>query len=110
MPQLKRFAINDELKQLYEKVVPPVATMEELCDKTSREVHKLAGIVAKYDENLCVKANKQELMAVDNKFRLHLKKTKFKEFKTLTETDYDEMKTDVNHVVQVVSKVTKNLE
>ena len=46
---------------------------------------------------------------MDNKFRNYVKKDKYKPFKEQTELDYHEMKTDVNHVVSVVAKVTKNL-
>lgn len=46
---------------------------------------------------------------VDNKFRKYVLLDKYREFKEKTECDYSEMKTDVNHVVTVVAKVTKNL-
>ena len=106
---MKRFALADDYRELYEKVVPPISIMQASNEKTQKTCLTLQEIVAKYDENLCTKANKQDMMIVDNKFRNYVLKDKYKVFKEKTEKDYTTMKVDVNHVVTVVAKVTKNL-
>ena len=73
------------------------------------DVDRLVEIVAKYDQNLCTKANKQELLAVDNKFRQYVKKSKYKPFVETTELEYVDLKAEVKDVVQVVTKVKKHL-
>ena len=73
------------------------------------DVDRLVEIVAKYDQNLCTKANKQELLAVDNKFRQYVKKAKYKPFVETTELEYVDLKAEVKDVVQVVTKVKKHL-
>ena len=66
---MKRFALNDEYKVLYDKVVPPISVMQESNKDLSKTVAQLMEVVSQYDQNLCTKANKQELLVVDNKFR-----------------------------------------
>ena len=66
-------------------------------------------IVAQYDEDISYKASKQDVLNVDNKLRQYVKKDKYKPWKEQTETDYHEMKTDINHVVSVVTKATREL-
>ena len=56
--KMKRFALCDDYKALYDKVVPPVAEMDTLTQKTTEEVEQLKTIIAKYDADLCVKASK----------------------------------------------------
>ena len=73
------------------------------------DVDKLTEIVQRYDENLCTKANKQELLSVDNKFRKYVKKEKYKPFVETTELEYVDLKAEVADVVKVVTKVKKNL-
>jgi hypothetical protein len=75
--QLKKCALNTDLKDLYNKTIPHVATMEAIGKEMTAEVDRLEKIVEQYDVNLSVKANKQELMAVDNKFRQYVKKVKY---------------------------------
>ena len=50
------------------------------------------------------------MLNVNNKFRNYVQKEKYKPFKKLIKHDYDEMKTDVNHVVEVVTKATRDLQ
>ena len=65
--------------------------------------------MAQYDEDISYKASKQDVLNVDNKLRLFVKKDKYKPWKEQTEMDYHEMKTDINHVVSVVTKATREL-
>ena len=73
------------------------------------EVAQLQEVVAQYDINLCTKANKQELMVVDNKFRSYVKKDKYKLFVETTELEAHETRTDLNSVTEDVATLNKNL-
>ena len=55
---MKRFALNDEYKVLYDKVVPPISVMQESNKDLSKTVAQLMEVVSQYDQNLCTKANK----------------------------------------------------
>ena len=77
---MKDFAEIVEFKELYEKVVPPIAIFEEKNEKLLRRVQKLNGIVKRFDEALTVKANKQEMMDIDNKFRWFTKCKDFEDY------------------------------
>ena len=105
----KKFACNSELRDLYDKVVPPVAYAQDVAADMKAEVARFQKIIEQYDENLSVKANKQELLAVDNKFRLFVKKDKYKPFVETTELDHHELKTEVNEISEILKKLEKNL-
>ena len=62
------------------------------------DVSTLKQVVEQYDSNLALKANKQELLGVDNKFRLYAKKDKFKKFEEQTELDCHELKTETKYL------------
>lgn len=66
--------------------------------------------MARYDENLCIKANKQEVMACDDKFRKYLRKDRYEDFRNMMNIELESMKKEVKHVVTTVAKVAKNLE
>ena len=54
----KKFALNKELKDLYDKIVPPVAVMQAVGQRMQEDVSQLKAIVEQYDQNLSMKANK----------------------------------------------------
>ena len=90
-------------------VVPPVAVMQDVGDAMQAEVARLKAIIAQYDENLSIKCNKQELMDVDNKFRLFIKKDKYKPFKDETELDVHDLKTEVKSLIRDLDTLKKNV-
>ena len=66
------------MKDLYEKVVPPVAAMEDFANEMRAENDKLAECVSNFDVNISLKASKQDLVDLENKFRQFVKKEKYK--------------------------------
>ena len=90
--------------------MPPVAILETSCNKLAEQVEQFKLIVAQYDEDISYKASKQDVINVDNKLRQYVMKDKYKPFKDQIEVEYQEMKTDVNHVVTVVTKATRDLQ
>ena len=105
----QKFALNKELVALYDKVVPPVAEMEKISARVLGEVKVLTEVVANYDISLCTKANKQELLGVDNKFRQYVKKEKHRPFVEETENDIYNMKDSVSDLVVKLDTLIKNL-
>ena len=108
--QMKRFALNAELKGLYDKVVPPVDALDKQVQFCMTSVATFKEMLGKIDENLCIRATKQDVLNVDNKFRFCVKKDKYNPFKETTELEYIEMKNDVNNVVKVVNNIEKKIE
>ena len=56
--QMKTFAVVEEFKELYDKVVPPISIVETKVDKLLNRVQKLNSIVKRFDEAITIKANK----------------------------------------------------
>ena len=67
--------------------------------KTNEAVAQLKEIVAKYDENLCTKASKHDINAIDNKLRKYVLKDTYDEFTQTTEKGYNSFKVDLDHAV-----------
>ena len=76
----RQYALNKDLKELYNKVVPPVAAAEEISQEMQAEVDRLTNVIEQYDVNLCQRATRQDVLEVENKFRKYVKKDKFKPF------------------------------
>ena len=91
-------AFNRDLKALYDKVVPPAAKMFDMAKDMEAEVDRLSEIVANFDKNLSIKANRQDLLGVDNKFRNFVKKEKYKPFVERTELEGYELKAEISDV------------
>ena len=64
--RMKTFAQLSDYKELYEKVVPPVAVMEDVGNRMQTEVEVLKRIVEQYDIDLTTKANKAEVLTLDS--------------------------------------------
>jgi hypothetical protein len=50
---MKTFAANAELKELYEKVVPPVSKIYAISDQMERDLATIKEVVQQFDINLC---------------------------------------------------------
>jgi len=83
--------------------------MEKATAKTKRKVKLLKQIVKKYDENLCQKANKQDVLEVDNKLRHYVKRVEYDDFVEQTQSSIVVIDKECKKVVTVVAKVTKTL-
>jgi len=73
----KGFALNKELKELYERVVPPVAAMEEVGREMKAQVDRVEAICWEFDKTLMNKASKVDVMGVEQKLRDYLKRDEF---------------------------------
>ena len=58
---------------------------------------------------MTLKANKQELFSVDNKFRLYAKKEKFKKFVEETEMDCHDLKVETKTLNRTVDTLVKSV-
>ena len=97
------------MKDLYEKVVPPVAAMEDFANEMRAENDKLAECVSNFDVNISLKASKQDLVDLENKFRQFVKKEKYKQFVEVTETDIVEMRAEVNGSLSKMEDIEKHI-
>lgn len=61
----------DDLKDLYKKVIPQLAKFEQKMINYDTEYTKITQVIARFDENLLKKANKQSL----DDLYIHLEKT-----------------------------------
>lgn len=83
--------------------------MEEISDRVLAEVKALTQVVGGFDVSLCTKANKQELLGVDNRFRQYVKLALHEPFVETTELEMHDMKTEVNSLVEKLDVLVKNL-
>lgn len=79
--QLQRFALYEDYKSLYEKVVPPIFQMEKVATAQSQEFAQFREIIRQIDENLQQRALKTDLNPIHNRFRLFVKEKHYLEFK-----------------------------
>jgi predicted nucleic acid-binding Zn-ribbon protein len=53
-----RFAVYDDLKELYQRCLPPISNFEETLKDYSDEIAKIKIMVRSFDETLSAKSNK----------------------------------------------------
>ena len=49
---MKRHALYDDYRDLYEKVVPPTVIAGDMCNQMSQEIETFKKIIEKFDENM----------------------------------------------------------
>ena len=106
----KQYALNKDLKELYEKIVPPAAAMEQIAQEMQDEVDRLTEVVYKYDENLCIKANRQDVLNFENLLRKYVKKDKYKPFVETTEMDAVNLKQEMNDLIEKQDTLEKEVK
>ena len=62
--QLKRFALYEDYKELYNKTVMPVQNMEQISNIMVKEMAQFKEVIRGFDTNLALKAHKQDLHTV----------------------------------------------
>lgn len=72
--EIKRFALYDDLKDLYNKVVPPCQTIQENLEEYLTQLAKFERMLAAFDEGVQLRALKTELNPLWNEFK-HFVKT-----------------------------------
>jgi len=58
---MKRFALYDDYKGLYNKVVPPIKGVENKIDEFTKEHNQMKEIIRKFDEIITTKAQRTEV-------------------------------------------------
>lgn len=91
--------MNSELKALYNKIVPPAAMMEQSAKDMEVKCMRLTEAVTNFDKLMSLKASRQDFLALDNKFRLFVKKEKYKPFVETTELEAQDLKAEVNGLI-----------
>lgn len=76
---LKKTALYDDYKKLYELVVPPVAEMQRLGNEISEDWEKHREVIRNFDKVILNKAQKQDIIDVKVLQKNYLKKSKFEE-------------------------------
>ena len=79
--QLKRFALYDDYKDLYEKTVPPVQNMEQISNVLVKEMEQFKEVIRGFDESLALKASKLDLHGVVQDLRRYTKVKTFEDYK-----------------------------
>ena len=95
----QQYAMNSELKALYNKIVPPAAMMEQSAKDMEVKCMRLTEAVTNFDKLMSLKASRQDFLALDNKFRLFVKKEKYKPFVETTELEAQDLKAEVNGLI-----------
>ena len=92
---MKEYAKYVDYKELYEKVVPPVQLLESESQNAIKEVQEIRRVVARFDDILSQKANKPDLIRIDNKFRNFSKHAMVEKFKQVTTDEICELRLEV---------------
>lgn len=104
------FATFDDLKDLYNRVLPQVKTIEDTVHTQKVEVRQQNMMVARFDEILADKLNKKQLAdyqrEVDLKF---LSRQDVSQFKTDVQKVLDEQKEHLTSLNDYVSRFQKQL-
>lgn len=62
-----RFALYDDLKELHQKTLPPLAIVQNQMQTFSNEHQQMREMIRKYDENFNIKANKVDILDLREK-------------------------------------------
>lgn len=106
---MRTFALLDDYKELYEKVVPPVAVMEDIGRRMTSDVKTLKAVVEQYDINLSTKANKSEILTINANFRDFVKKDIFDAFEEVTDTGIFDLKCEFNTMASLFDNFQKQI-
>jgi hypothetical protein len=77
--EFKNYALYQDLKDLYAKVLPPLSTFESKMTEMSLGYEQSKEIIIRYDEILSEKANKTAIKELYENMRNYIKVDKFKE-------------------------------
>ena len=75
---MSRFALYEDYKTLYNKVVPPCDLVVKQVEKFGVENEQHKEIIRQFDENLQLRAFKTDIREIDIKLRLYVKAKQYK--------------------------------
>ena len=99
-----------DLKALYKKVVPPLEQMQKNFTDVRKEWLQTKVMVEEFDRTICMKAQRQDVLDVDNKFRLYQKQEQFFEFKHWCKDAMDEALEKSTEVMKSLKSMDKNIQ
>ncbi len=73
--EMKKYALYNDLKDLYGKVIPPLAGFDAKMDMMSQGYEQSKEMIRRYDEVLLDKANKTSIKEIHEHFKLFSKIT-----------------------------------
>ena len=107
---MKKFAQHKDFKTLYEKVVPPLHDMQSSFGQLKTEWLQHKEMIEQFDKTICQKAQRMDLLEVDNKFRQYQKKEEFFEFKHWCKDAMTEALEQSTEVMKSLKKMDKNIQ
>ena len=75
---MSRFALYEDYKQLYNKVVPPCDLVVKEIEKFKIEFEQNREIIRQFDENLQMRALKSDIREIEIKLKLYVKSKQYK--------------------------------
>ena len=84
--------------------------MEQIAQEMQDEVDRLTEVINRYDENLCIKANRQDVLNFENLLRKYVKKDKYKPFVETTELDSVNLKQEMNDLIEKQDTLEKEVK
>ena len=84
--------------------------MEQIAHEMEDEVDRLTEVINRYDENLCIKANRQDVLNFENLLRKYVKKDKYKPFVETTELDSVNLKQEMNDLIEKQDTLEKEVK
>jgi hypothetical protein len=80
--QFEKYALYQDLRDLYAKVLPPLSTFEAKMDAMQVGYDQSKEMIRRYDEIISDKANKTAIKEIYELMRHFIKMDKLKEFQT----------------------------
>ena len=86
---LKKYALYQDLKDLYGKVLPPLSTFEAKMEEMSASYEQSKEMIRRYDEIMSEKASKTAIKEIYEVMRHFVRHEKIKEVQTQTAKEFE---------------------
>ena len=90
--EIKRCALYDDFKELYNKTLMPMQKYEKQMFGYQLEHQQMQLMIRQFDETLALKANKTDFMGLENQMEFKITMYEVEELETKTKEKIDELK------------------
>jgi hypothetical protein len=88
--EMKKYALYDDLKDLYAKVMPPLAGFDAKMDMMAQGYEQAREMIRRYDEVILDKANKTSIKEIQEHFKLYSRITSIEKIKQDIDIRFEE--------------------
>ncbi len=107
--QFNKYAMYQDLKDLYNKVLPPLSTFEAKMDEMSASYEQSKEMIRRYDEVISDKANKTAIKEIYEVMRNYPRNEKIKEIQGGFQKQVDGLKEEMETINSTLKFVSDNI-